>query len=102
MALVAASNATMEEDTGEEDPVAPLIAAANRVLARGHVKLDGFELAALAFAAALLLCPLFRLGAWLAEQHHKAQREITIAEKVAEALDKLGHAPAIVHRDIDK
>ena len=23
-------------------------------------------------------------------------------EKVAEALDKLGHAPAIVHRDIDK
>jgi UPF0042 nucleotide-binding protein len=29
-------------------------------------------------------------------------RSVAIAEKVAEALDKLGHAPAIVHRDIDK
>jgi UPF0042 nucleotide-binding protein len=29
-------------------------------------------------------------------------RSVAIAERVAEALDKLGHAPAIVHRDIDK
>ena len=31
-----------------------------------------------------------------------SSRSVAIAEKVAEALDKLGHAPAIVHRDIDK
>lgn len=29
-------------------------------------------------------------------------RSVAIAEKVAEVFDKLGHAPAIVHRDIDK
>ena len=29
-------------------------------------------------------------------------RSVAIAEKMAQALDKLGHAPAIVHRDIDK
>ena len=29
-------------------------------------------------------------------------RSVAIAERVAEALDKLGHAPAIVHRDIAK
>ena len=29
-------------------------------------------------------------------------RSVAIAEKVAEALDKLGHAPAIVHRDVNK
>lgn len=29
-------------------------------------------------------------------------RSVAIAEQMAHALDKLGHAPAIVHRDIDK
>ncbi len=29
-------------------------------------------------------------------------RSVAIAERMAETLDRLGHAPAIVHRDIDK
>ena len=29
-------------------------------------------------------------------------RSVAIAEKMAQSLDKLGHAPAIVHRDIEK
>jgi len=29
-------------------------------------------------------------------------RSVAIAERFAEALDKLGHAPAVVHRDIDR
>ncbi len=29
-------------------------------------------------------------------------RSVAIAEKMAETLDRLGHAPAVVHRDIDK
>ena len=29
-------------------------------------------------------------------------RSVAIAEKMAEARDKLGHAPAVVHRDVAK
>tara|TARA_X000001036_G_scaffold53616_1_gene43125 strand:+ start:770 stop:1129 length:360 start_codon:yes stop_codon:yes gene_type:complete len=50
--------------------------------------MDTFEFGALVLAAFLLLCPLFRLGAWLAEQRAAAQRQVACAEDVdAECAD---------------
>ncbi len=64
---------------GHDDPVALFAQHFKRLLDRWH--LDAFEFGALVLAAVLLLCPLFRLGTWLAEQHVAAQRRIAFAEE---------------------
>tara|TARA_X000001036_G_scaffold38060_1_gene30805 strand:- start:1921 stop:2268 length:348 start_codon:yes stop_codon:yes gene_type:complete len=51
-------------------------------------RLDAFEFGALILAAVLLLCPLFRLGAWLAEQHVQAKRRMARELRLDEDADE--------------
>lgn len=66
-----------------EDGLVALFAANfKRVLSQWHI--DTFEFGALLLATVLLLCPLFRLGAWLAEQRFVAQRRTSLDVRLDE------------------
>lgn len=71
---------------GKHDLIAAFAEGFKRVL--NAWRLDAFEFAALVFAAVLLLCPLFRLGAWLAEQRLKAQRRTALEVRLDEDADE--------------
>ena len=66
-----------------EDGLVALFAANfKRLLDEWHV--DTFEFGALLLATLLLLCPLFRLGAWLADLRFAAQRRAALDVRLDE------------------
>ena len=71
---------------GKHDLIAAFAEGFKRVLSAW--RLDAFEFAALVFAAVLLLCPLFRLGAWLADQRFKALRRAALEVRLDEDADE--------------
>ena len=98
MALDAMRPSTGKSEHG--DVVALFAAHFKRLLNRWNM--DTFEFGALVLAAFLLLCPLFRLGAWLAEQRAAAQRQVACAEDVdAECADADADAEDDVEDDGD-
>ena len=58
--------------------------AANFKRLLNRLQIDTFEFGALLLATVLLLCPLFRLGAWLAEQRFAAQRRAALDVRLDE------------------
>jgi len=72
-----------EPATDAENGLVALFAANfKRLLNR--LQIDTFEFGALLLAAVLLLCPLFRLGTWLAEQRFAAQRRAALDVRLDE------------------
>tara|TARA_Y100000996_G_scaffold383748_1_gene339949 strand:- start:1119 stop:1436 length:318 start_codon:yes stop_codon:yes gene_type:complete len=72
-----------EPATDAENGLVALFAANfKRLLNEWHI--DTFEFGALLLATVLLLCPLFRLGAWLAEQRFAAQRRAALDVRLDE------------------
>ncbi len=63
--------------TDAENGLVALFAANFKRLLNG-LQIDTFEFSALLLAAVLLLCPIFRLGTWLAEQRFAAQRRMAL------------------------
>ena len=78
----------------------PFVEVVNRGFSELHVDVhvDAFELSVWLFALLLLLCPIFRLGMWISEQHMKAQRRIAHAEHIA----RLSHEPEDDHDDHER
>ncbi len=69
--------------TDAENGLVALFAANFKRLLNG-LQIDTFEFSALLLAAVLLLCPLFRLGTWLAEQRFAAQRRMALDVRLDE------------------